>query len=201
MAVRHHVRILVVDHDPAARDTIQKALQTHDYNVQCAAGAPQAIDAAARIPFDVAILALDLPDTDPADLVRRLRELNENIALITTADRPDIESAAYAMRLGSRDYLVKPVSPERLLDSVEMLCREKGLIYQSEEELNRLIGGRIRAERLAQNLTLRELSERTSLTTSQLSQVELGKNAASIWALARISAALGKRLSELLAGV
>ena len=40
-----------------------------------------------------------------------------------------------------------------------------------------------------------------SHTTSQLSQVELGKNAASVWALARISNALGLQLSSLLAGL
>jgi hypothetical protein len=41
----------------------------------------------------------------------------------------------------------------------------------------------------------------TDLTTSQLSQVELGKNAASMWALARISSALGHQLSSLLRGM
>ena len=51
------------------------------------------------------------------------------------------------------------------------------------------------------NLTLRQLSDRTDLTTSQLSQVELGKNAASIWALARISNSLGKQMSAMLAGL
>ncbi|MDO8632168.1 MAG: helix-turn-helix transcriptional regulator [Phycisphaerales bacterium] len=44
-------------------------------------------------------------------------------------------------------------------------------------------------------------TDRTDLTTSQLSQVELGKNAASIWALARISNALGLQVSELLSGL
>ncbi len=76
-----------------------------------------------------------------------------------------------------------------------------GIIYTDESELNRLIGQRIRSHRLSQNLTLRQLSDRTDLTTSQLSQVELGKNAASIWALARISNSLGLQVSELLTGL
>ena len=54
--------------------------------------------------------------------------------------------------------------------------------------MNKLIGKRIREERLSQNLTLRQLSDRTDLTTSQLSQVELGKNAASVWALLILTA-------------
>ncbi len=85
--------------------------------------------------------------------------------------------------------------------SVDRACQRMGIIYTDEQELNRLIGQRIRSHRLAQNLTLRQMSDRTDLTTSQLSQVELGKNAASIWALARISNSLGLQVSELLSGL
>ena len=81
------------------------------------------------------------------------------------------------------------------------MAKELGLIYTCEQGLNRLIGQRIRRERLKQSLTLRQLSERSELTTSQLSQVELGKNAASVWALARISGSLGRQLAELISGL
>ncbi len=72
---------------------------------------------------------------------------------------------------------------------------------RTRAQLNKLIGRRIRAERLRRNLTLRELSEGAGLTTSQLSQVELGKNAASLWALVRIADSLGLRISVLLSDV
>ena len=68
-------------------------------------------------------------------------------------------------------------------------------------QLNKLIGQRIRAKRLRGKITLRELSDSTGLTTSQLSQVELGKNAASIWALVRIADSLGVRASVLMTDV
>ena len=93
--------------------------------------------------------------------------------------------------------VVAVVDDQRL----DRACQRMGIIYTDEHELNRLIGQRIRSHRLAQNLTLRQLSDRTDLTTSQLSQVELGKNAASIWALARISNSLGLQVSELLSGL
>jgi DNA-binding response OmpR family regulator len=105
------------------------------------------------------------------------------------------------MRRGSCDYITKPFRQEQLLEAVDRVALEKGLIYTSEEGLNQLIGQRIRQERLRQSLTLRQLSQRTSLTTSQLSQVELGKNAASLWSLAKISNAMGMQLSEMLRGV
>ncbi len=74
-------------------------------------------------------------------------------------------------------------------------------VVRRDTKLNKRIGRRIRQERLRRNLTLRQIAERAGLTTSQLSQVELGKNAASIWALVRIVKALGLHVSKLLSDV
>ena len=68
-------------------------------------------------------------------------------------------------------------------------------------QLNKLIGRRIRHERLRRHVTLRTLSGGTGSTTSHLSQVELGKNAASIWTLVRIAESLGVHVSALLSDV
>ena len=67
--------------------------------------------------------------------------------------------------------------------------------------LNKLIGRRIRKERFRRELTIGQVADQAGLTSSQLSQVELGKNAASIWALVRIAEALGLRVSDLLSDV
>ncbi len=70
-----------------------------------------------------------------------------------------------------------------------------------DTRLNKRIGRRIRQERLQRDMTIRQTAERAGMTTSQLSQVELGKNAASISALVRIAKALKLHVSELLSTV
>ncbi len=74
-------------------------------------------------------------------------------------------------------------------------------LARRDAKLDKRIGRRIRQERLRRNLTLRQIAERAGLTTSQLSQVELGKNAASIWALVRIAKALRLHVTKLLSDV
>ena len=64
-----------------------------------------------------------------------------------------IESAVAAVKEGAENYLPKPFSEDQLLGSVEKIAHDVGLIYTNESELNRLIGQRIRQERLSQNLT------------------------------------------------
>lgn len=201
MAVRHHIKVLVVDDDPQVCKTVGKILQENNYQVQTYTQPRQALQAVRKTPFDIALIDIKMPDVNGVELVEKMRGEDDRVAALVMTAFPDVQSAAETMRLGARDYITKPFSAEQLLAAIERIAQELGLIYTNEHELNRLIGQRIRQERLKQSLTLRQLSERSELTTSQLSQVELGKNAASVWALARISGALGKQLCELIGGL
>ena len=201
MAVRHHIRVLVIDDDPAICKTVGLLLEDHGYNPRTFTNPDEAVDAAGQESFQVALIDLRMPSMDGVEVVERLKRIDERTSCIVMTAYPDLDSATETMRRGTCDYIAKPFKQEELVAAVDRACQRMGIIYTDETELNRLIGQRIRSHRLSQNLTLRQLSDRTDLTTSQLSQVELGKNAASIWALARISNSLGLQVSELLAGL
>ncbi len=201
MAVRHHIKVLVVDDDAQVCKTVGMILQEHGYHVQSFTQPRQAVQSVKKTAFDIALVDIKMPDLGGLEVVEKIKSDDPRVAVLVMTAYPDVQTAAETMRLGARDYITKPFREEQLLEAVERIARDMGLIYTNEQELNRLIGQRIRQERLKQSLTLRQLSERSELTTSQLSQVELGKNAASVWALARISGALGRQLCELLAGL
>jgi len=201
MAVRHHIKVLVVDDDPSICKTVGLLLEDHGYNPRTYTNAEEALEAADKESFQIALVDLRMPAMDGVDVVERLKKLDDRMSCIVMTAYPDLDSATETMRRGSCDYIAKPFKQEDLVAAVDRACQRMGIIYTDEHELNRLIGQRIRSHRLSQNLTLRQLSDRTDLTTSQLSQVELGKNAASVWALARISNALGLQVSELMTGL
>lgn len=201
MPTRHHIRVLVVDDDETVCRTVRLILESNNYQVEVYNDPKEALKAAETIAFDIALVDIKMPGMSGVEFVQSLMDIDRRVSPVMMTAYPDVETAAAAMRRGSCDYITKPFRQEQLLDAVERVAREKGLIYTSEEELNRLIGQRLRQERQRQNLTLRQLSQRTNLTTSQLSQVELGKNAASLWSLAKISSAMGLQLSEMLRGI
>jgi len=201
MAVRHHIKVLVVDDDPTICKTVGLLLEEHGYAPRTFTSPEEALEAADKESFQIALIDLRMPSMDGGEVVERLKNIDERTSCIVLTAYPDLDSATETMRRGSCDYIPKPFKQDELVAAVERACRKMGIIYTNETELNKLIGQRIRQERLRQNLTLRQLSDRTDLTTSQLSQVELGKNAASIWALARISNSLGLQVSELLMGL
>jgi DNA-binding NtrC family response regulator len=201
MAVRHHIKVLVVDDDPSVCKTVGMLLEDHGYRAKTFTDAQEALHHAADESYQIAIVDLRMPTMDGVEVVEKLKAIDDRMCCIVMTAYPNLDTATETMRRGTSDYIPKPFKQEELLEAVDRACRKLGLIYTDESELNRLIGHRIRTERLRQKLTLRQLSDRTDLTTSQLSQVELGKNAASIWALARISSSLGLRLASLLTGL
>ncbi len=201
MAVRHHIKVLVIDDDPSICKTVGLLLEDHGYSPKTYTDPDEAVKAAEEESFQIALVDLRMPAMDGVEAVEKLKNIDDRMSCIVMTAYPDLDTATATMRRGSCDYIPKPFKHEDLIEAVDRACQRMGIIYTDEHELNRLIGQRIRSHRLAQNLTLRQLSDRTDLTTSQLSQVELGKNAASVWALARISNALGLQVSELLAGL
>lgn len=201
MAVRHHIKVLVIDDDPSICKTVGLLLEDNGYSPRTFTNPQSALEAAENESFQIALVDLRMPAMDGADVVEQLKKIDPKMSCIVMTAYPDLDSATETMRRGTCDYISKPFKHEELIKAVDRACQHMGIIYRDESELNRLIGQRIRSHRLNQNLTLRQLSDRTDLTTSQLSQVELGKNAASIWALARISNALGLQVSELLEGL
>ena len=201
MAAGRGIRILVVDDERDVRDTIRMILRDDGYDVSSYASADKALEACKRRAFDIALVDIKMPHISGTELLELLHRVDSNIGVILVTAYPDVTTAAQAVRGGARDYITKPFSEQQLLAAVERVCSELGLIYTSEDELIRLIGSRIRQYRQQSKMNLRELSDRAEMSTSQLSQIELGRSAASLWAMARLSGALGVKLSDLLKGL
>jgi len=80
---------------------------------------------------------------------------------------------------------------------IARVMRKKGLARTPEEELHRVIGESIRKRRKDQSLTLKQMSRRTGLSVSLLSQIERAETSASISSLYKISVGLQTRVREL----
>jgi two-component system cell cycle sensor histidine kinase/response regulator CckA len=112
--------ILVVDDDRQMLRTIADILRLSGYTPEAALTAGQGLELAERMPKPPAIALVDLrlPDMDGFELVTRLHSLSDLTQVVILTGNASVESAVRALREQSYDYLIKPVQPERLLDSV-----------------------------------------------------------------------------------
>jgi DNA-binding response OmpR family regulator len=191
------VRILVVDDDQAVCRVIQAALAHDNFTVD-AVSEPDQIEAAIRRhPYHVIILDYVIPGLQSEQVLEWIRECQTDASIIVVTAYPSIDSALNCLRARTHDYLTKPFQIAHLQRIVTRCLEGKGLLRMSEEALREALGTVIRERRKALGLTLAQMAQRTSVSLGYLSQIELGKNSASIETLYRISLGLGVKIADL----
>ncbi len=191
------VRILVLDDDPSICKLIQTALRLKDYVVDAVSNVHQMEEQLRRQPYHVVILDYVLPGLQSERMLEWVRELQPNASIIVVTAYPTMDSALQCLRARTYDYLAKPFELETLERVVTRCLESKGLLRLSEEALCVALGNAIRERRKALGLTLAEMAKRTGVSLGYLSQIELGRNSASIETLYRISLGLRVRMADL----
>ena len=111
--------IFVIDDDAAVRNSLQRLLRAHRYQVEIFALAEEYL---ARERYDglgVIILDLSLPGLDGIDLQNHLREADSQLPIIFLTGHGDIETSVIAMKRGAENFLTKPVDEIKLLAALE----------------------------------------------------------------------------------
>lgn len=114
-------RILIVEDDPIQRRLLEEAVKRFGYHVRSVDGGEAALTVlTGPEAVDISLVVLDLvmPDLDGLSVLTRLREAGQAHPVIVQTANGGIDVAVNAMRAGACDFVVKPVSPERLQVSV-----------------------------------------------------------------------------------
>jgi CheY-like chemotaxis protein/DNA-binding XRE family transcriptional regulator len=191
------VRILVLDDDQAVCRVMQAALAPNHFVVDTVSDPAETEAALKRRPYHVIILDYVLPGLESNAVLDWVREHQPDASIIVVTAYPSIDSALNCLRARTYDYLTKPFQVSHLQRIVTRCLESKGLLRMSEEALKVSLGSAIRERRKALGLTLAQMAARTGVSLGYLSQIELGKNSASIETLYRISLGLGMKMSEL----
>jgi DNA-binding NtrC family response regulator len=133
--------ILVVDDERGIRSLCGEVLGRAGHDVEtvdCAAGAVAAIG---RRRFDLVLCDINLPDQDGVSLLPRLLTGDPPPAVLLITAYPSIDTAVRGMKLGARDYIGKPFSPDELRMVVSRALAEDELKRAHGELTKRLAYG------------------------------------------------------------
>jgi signal transduction histidine kinase/CheY-like chemotaxis protein len=125
------IRVLVVDDEPDARETLQQILEHCNAEVQTAASAREALEVLPRWRPDVLLSDIGMPGQDGYELIRRVRELPPEsggrtpAAALTAFARP--EDRRRALLAGFQMHIAKPVEVKELAAVVANLVRGTGV--------------------------------------------------------------------------
>src|SRR5262245_43024130 len=128
--------ILVVDDDPVQRRLLEAMIRRFDYEAITADGGEAAVAAltAANARIDGVVLDLVMPDLDGLGVLARMRAAGLSIPVVVQTAHGGIDNVISAMRAGAADFVVKPVSVERLQVSLRNALATSAL----ETEIQRL---------------------------------------------------------------
>lgn len=191
------VRILIVDDDRQICEYMHTLLERDGFTVRAVTDPTLAEDEVRKGDFHVIILDLMMPKMDGIEVLRRVRAIDKDIAVVIFTAHPNLDSAIASMKLDAVDYLKKPFNVDEFREVLARVMRKKGLARTPEEQLHKIIGDTIRTLRKEKELTLKQMSRRTGLSISLLSQIERAESSPSISSLYKIAVALDSRIQDL----
>ncbi|MDY7083813.1 MAG: response regulator transcription factor [Actinomycetota bacterium] len=115
-------RLLLIEDDPAVQRVLTIALCEEGFHLDVASTARHALHLFGRLPIDVVLLDLMLPDLDGLELCRRLRKVSD-VPLIMVTARADSHDMVAGLESGADDYIVKPFVAKVLAARVRALLR------------------------------------------------------------------------------
>jgi DNA-binding response OmpR family regulator len=128
--------ILVVDDEPIARQSLSDILRLEGYHVTAVPNGESAVDHIRKYAVDLIMLDLKMPGMNGLDVVQVVNQVSPDTQIVLLTAFGSMESAVEALRQRVHDYLLKPASPNQILESVRkgLERREAKLNQRAEDE-------------------------------------------------------------------
>lgn len=120
----HTKSILIVDDEAGLRLTLALVLQKEGYRVETASGGKEALEYLGVSKFDLMFLDLNMPDVSGIDLLVKVHKQRPLMPVLILTAHATLDSAIQAVRLGARDYLLKPAETPLILARVTEILAE-----------------------------------------------------------------------------
>src|SRR5687768_12413808 len=117
------MQILVVDDEPAVRDSLERALRLEGYEIVVAADGAQALAALERESTDAVVLDVMMPGVDGLEVCRRMRTAGDRTPVLMLTARDAVSDRVAGLDAGADDYVVKPFALKELKARLRALLR------------------------------------------------------------------------------
>jgi len=188
--------IVALDDDEDFRQYIRSVLEADGHDVRVCA-TPEELFAACeqRLP-DCVLLDIKMGRHSGDEVLNQIRQRWAKLCVIVVTGYPSLDSMRQTFKQDVFDYLAKPFSLAELRRVLQQATERLGLGRRPEDRLRRELGRHIRVARTEKGWTLKDLSESSGVSVSQLSSIERGAHLPSLESLLAIATALGAKPSE-----
>lgn len=111
----HKLTLLFVDDDEEFLRMLAKRLAPHDMDVYTFTNGEDALAAADKTNFDVALVDLRMPGMSGTELLAKLKETHPTMEVIILTAHTSLNAAMESAKLGAYEFLQKPYNTEELV--------------------------------------------------------------------------------------
>lgn len=120
-------RILVVDDEANTRKLRAAVLKQYGYEPILASDGREALDLLAKYQVDLILVDIVMPNMDGFEFTELIRNSGIQIPIIIISAKVTIEDKKRGFRLGTDDYMTKPVDEEEMILRIKALLRRSGI--------------------------------------------------------------------------
>jgi DNA-binding NtrC family response regulator len=185
-----HLAVLALDDDEDFLQYIRTVLESEGHDVR-AVSTPEAFFLAAEDSLpDVVLLDIKMGRNNGEEVLAEIRRRWSRLCVIVVTGYPSLDSMRQTFKQDVFDYLAKPFSLAELRRVLTQASEAFGLGRRPQDRLRQELGRHIRMARTQRGWTLRDLSDSSGISVSQLSSIERGAHLPSLESLLAISHAL-----------
>ncbi len=126
------IKILIIDDEHAIRETLDMFLREKGYKVTTSEDGEKGLISVQRERPDIVILDIRLPGMNGLEVLRRIKQTEDDIHVIVITAYDDLETTKTAIALGAYEYIHKPLDADELEMAVEKAVNN--LFYEMKRE-------------------------------------------------------------------
>ncbi len=131
------IHLLMVDDEVKFLTTITERLKLKLFEITSATNGNDAIEAAEKGQFDVAVIDIQMPGINGVQVLKKLKETHKYLEVLILSGHATIESAVDCMKLGAYKVLEKPCDFNKLVDAIKE-AYERRLKKKFEHDQSRI---------------------------------------------------------------
>ena len=187
--------ILALDDDEDFLQYIRAVLEAEGHGVRAVSTPALFYREAEQALPDVVLLDIKMGEHSGEEVLAEIRRRWSRLCVIVVTGYPSLEGMRQTFKQDVFDYLAKPFSLGELRRVLSQAASSFSLGRRPQDRLKHELGRQIRLARTQRGWTLRDLSDASAVSVSQLSSIERGAHLPSVESLLSIALALDHKPS------
>lgn len=131
-------KVLIVEDEDNERSGMSELISAWGYRTETAVDGQDALEKVSVFTPGIVVTDLKMPRMDGMELLQRLAQQSQPVAVIVLTAQGSVDTAVQAMKVGAYDFIEKPVNPTRLRTILQNASRQRGMEVELEATKRKL---------------------------------------------------------------